>query len=75
VHVNKAIINDLTDHRLDSTAEVVSNTAFRRLTLDAQPESLVHTNAATPKTPFKFTVTDSAAPAVTSTVDIKLEIK
>jgi hypothetical protein len=30
---------------------------------------------ATPKALFKFTVTDSAAPAASSTVDFNLEIK
>jgi hypothetical protein len=28
-----------------------------------------------PKTPFKFTVTDGAKPTVSSTADLKLEIK
>lgn len=46
------------------------------LTLDATAGTISGTPTATmPKTSFKFTVTDSAAPAVTSTVDLKLEIK
>jgi hypothetical protein len=46
------------------------------LTLDATAGTISGTPTATmPKTPFKFTVTDSAAPAVTSTVELKLEIK
>jgi len=46
------------------------------LTLDATTGTISGTPmAATPKIAFKFMVTDSAAPAVTSTVDLKLEIK
>ena len=46
------------------------------LTLDATAVTISGTpTAPIPKSPFKFTVTDSAAPAVTSTVDLKLEIK
>jgi PASTA domain/Putative Ig domain len=46
------------------------------LTLDATTGTISGTpTAAIQKTPFKFTVTDSSAPAVSSTVDLKLEIK
>lgn len=46
------------------------------LTLDATAGTIAGTpTEAKPKTTFKFTVTDSAAPAVTVTSDLKLEIK
>ncbi len=46
------------------------------LTLDATTGIISGTpTVAMPRAPFKFMVTDSAAPAVTSTVDLKLEIK
>ncbi len=46
------------------------------LTLDPTTGNISGTpTAAMPKTPYTFTVTDSAAPALTSTVDIKIEIK
>lgn len=46
------------------------------LMLDATTGTISGTpTVAIAKTPFKFTATDSAAPAVTSTVDLKLEIK
>jgi Putative Ig domain len=46
------------------------------LTLDATTGTISGTpSAAMPKTTFKFTATDSAAPAVTVTPDLKLAIK
>jgi hypothetical protein len=46
------------------------------LTLDPTTGTISGTPTANlPKTSFKFTVTDSAVPAITSTVDLKLEIK